>query len=66
MKIKFNSVEKDYAGGISVAELRELENIPNAGVAVAVNGRIVRGSDQATFLLSEGDDVVIIGAAYGG
>lgn len=66
MRIIFNSVEKKYAEGISVAELRKLENIPSAGVAVAVNGKIVRGADQESFILSEGDDVVIIGAAYGG
>lgn len=66
MKVIFNSEEKDYTEGISVSELRKLENIPSGGVAVAVNGRIVRGADQESFILSEGDDVVIIGAAYGG
>lgn len=36
------------------------------GVAVAVNGKIVKKNDWDTTPLKEGDDVVVIRAAYGG
>ena len=37
-----------------------------AGVAVAVNGKIVRKPEWDSTTLNDGDDVVVIRAAYGG
>jgi len=66
MKIIFNSKEIDVQPEITISTLKETLNVPKAGVAVAVNGKIVVNSQYETFVLKEGDDVIIIGAAYGG
>lgn len=42
------------------------KNIPSAGTAVAVNGRIVQRKDHPVHELHDGDAVIIITAAYGG
>jgi thiamine biosynthesis protein ThiS len=36
------------------------------GVAVAVNGRVVRRAQWNTCMLADGADIIIINAAYGG
>ena len=66
MNIQLNSKVTEVPDGISVKALKELLNLPEGGVAVAVNGKIVLAPDHATRILAEGDDVIIIGAAYGG
>lgn len=66
MKITFNSVEKDIPADSTVAGLKEFLSLPETGLAVAVNGKIVTLSASASFMLHEGDDVVAITAAYGG
>lgn len=66
MKINFNSSQIDVRDNITVSQLRDELSVPEAGVAVAVNGDIVVASKQADFVLKEGDDVILIGAAYGG
>lgn len=66
MNIKLNSKVTEVPDGISVSALKELLKLPRGGVAVAVNGKIVLASDHAVRMLAEGDDVIIIGAAYGG
>lgn len=66
MKIKFNSVETEVPENTTVSALRKMKDIPVSGVAVAVNGKIVRASGQESYILGDGDDVIVIGAAYGG
>lgn len=66
MKIIFNSKEIEIRDGITVEELKYQLNIRTKGIAVAVNGKIVVASRHSEFKLNEGDDVILIGAAYGG
>lgn len=66
MKITLNSKEMEVPDQITVDALKQLLQLPQSGVAVAVNGKIVLTGDHATFALGENDDVILIGAAYGG
>lgn len=66
MKILFNSEEINIPENSTVSMLKEFKNVPETGVAVAVNGKIVVGKDHNKFILNENDDVILISAAYGG
>ena len=55
---------EDIAGLFAIeAEERAL---PNEGVAIALNGRVVRRTDWAETSLSEGDRIEIVRAMQGG
>ena len=67
MIIKVNGKERETEAFSSVAALLSAEGmITVGGMAVAVNGKVVRRPDWETRILNEGDDVIIINAAYGG
>lgn len=60
-----NEVARGFAGGTVAALLREME-LPARGVAVAVNGEVVRRVDWPGHRLAEGDRVDVLTAAQGG
>lgn len=67
MEIKVNSKLREVEPHISVREFLDSEGLTGkGGVAVAVNGVVVRKGDWDVRLLNEGDDLLIINAAYGG
>ena len=66
MKITVNREEIMVPDSITVEKLREIRGLAPHGIAIAVNGRVVLAADQGKTMLHENDDVVIIGAAYGG
>ena len=66
MEVRLNNKSLMLPHTMSVAELMDMQNIPSAGTAVAVNGKIVRREDHDSRLLNEGDDSIVISAAYGG
>lgn len=66
MEVRLNNKPLALPHPMSVAELIEMQNIPGAGTAVAVNGKIVRREDREMRMLNEGDDIIVISAAYGG
>ncbi len=63
MEIKVNNECRIIDAGMTVGQLVDSDTV---GVAVAINGRIVKKEEWATRTLEAGDDVVIIRAAYGG
>lgn len=65
MKLIVNgeSIEKDVK---SLAQLLKTMDIPERGVAVAVNNSMVCRDNWADFSLSEGDNILVIKAACGG
>lgn len=65
MKIIVNETEREVADGAVVADLIDRETF-TGNVAVALNNAIVRRDAWSSTGLKEGDDVVIITAAYGG
>ena len=50
----------------TVGELLHEVQAPQIGVAVALNGQVVRRTEQAVTTLREGDEVEIIRAVQGG
>lgn len=66
MKIILNSKEQIVDEGISVDGLASLLGLPQGGVAIAVNNRIVKRDEWRDTLLKENDSVIIIKAACGG
>jgi sulfur carrier protein len=63
--IRVNGVEHSAAEE-TVADLLERLGIEPRGVAVAVDGEVVRRADWATTLLHDGTSVEIVTAAAGG
>ncbi len=66
MKIILNSKEQIVDEGISVDGLAAQLGLPQGGVAIAVNNRIVKRDEWKDTLLKENDSVIIIKAACGG
>lgn len=64
MKIIVNNLPREIADGSSIADL--LADMPAEGTATALNGNFVKRELRPTTILQEGDEVVIISAAYGG
>ncbi len=51
---------------VNVAELAEQLDLPNRGVALAVNQRIVQRAEWINTVLMPNDNITIIKAAFGG
>lgn len=68
MKLLLNGAERQFPELASLVELlRALELDPTqGGVAVALNGRVVRRADLEKTPLSDGDRVEVIHAVQGG
>ena len=65
MTIKLNGQQSETHAH-TVAELLQELQAPLTGVAVALNGQVVRKTEQGTTALHEGDDVEVIRAVQGG
>ncbi len=61
-----NDNPRSLSTGHTVAELLATLEVPPRGVAVAVNGEVVRRADWPGAQLSEGDRVEVLTAAQGG
>jgi sulfur carrier protein len=66
MNVKINGVTADVADAATVADVAAANGVGATGSAIAVNSKLVRRADWAQTVLADGDDVVIIKAAYGG
>lgn len=65
MRIKLNG-EDFQSEAATIAALLEEMQAPVTGVAVALNGRVVRRAEHAQTPLQEGDEVELIRAVQGG
>ncbi|MBQ4358605.1 MAG: sulfur carrier protein ThiS [Paludibacteraceae bacterium] len=66
MKIYINQKETEVETGKTVGDLAKAQNLPENGVAIAVNGKLVQRKDWVDTELKENDAVLIVNAAYGG
>ena len=66
MKIKVNNTVVEVDAPFTVEDVVRQSSDVEVGVAVAVNGSLVRRPQWSGHSLIDGDDVVIIKAAYGG
>ena len=65
MKISVNNKEVE-TGANSLLQLSQQLELPQAGIAVAVNNRMVPRSEWEHFVLHENDELIIIKAVCGG
>lgn len=67
MYIYLNEKRIELDDNISVSGLLEKQNITNtAGMAIALNGKVVRKANWDATILSDGDKILIISAGQGG
>lgn len=66
MEITVNGQKRQAPDGQTVEQLMIEMQTPEQGTAVAVNGKVAKRADWAASTLKEGDDVLVISAAYGG
>ncbi len=66
MKIIINKKESEIAKDTTLAELIRDNNMTMTGIAVAINGKVVRRGEWETTLLSDGMEITVISAVCGG
>lgn len=67
MKIILNNQPVEIADqSINIQELLISKGMKTEGTAVSVNNRLVRHSDWGSCQIKDGDNIVIISAAFGG
>ncbi len=66
MIIKVNNKEMELSSQASLQQLAETLQMPDKGVAVAVNNQMIPRTKWPETILQENDQVVVIKAACGG
>lgn len=66
MIIKVNNKEMELSSQASFQQLAETLQLPDKGVAVAVNNQMIPRTKWSETILQENDQVVVIKAACGG
>lgn len=66
MNIKINNEPAIVSDGMKLASIATMLQLPDKGVAVAVNNAMVPRTEWATHTVQEGDDIVILRAFCGG
>ena len=66
MKVLVNNKEQEVTSDTSVSTLAQSLQLPEKGIAIAVNNRMVSRMEWDGFVLKENDNIVIIKAACGG
>ena len=67
MTVKINKTEHELSDGLNVSQvLEQVPNLPQSGIAVAVNGDVVPKTDWQSLIVKDGDAITVIRAFYGG
>jgi sulfur carrier protein len=68
VNVTVNGVARDLPAGASVAEVLDVLQVASrsGGIAVAVDGEVVRRGEWATAVLRDGSRVEVLGAIGGG
>ncbi|MBW0118055.1 sulfur carrier protein ThiS [Pseudonocardia abyssalis] len=66
MTVFLNGESRELADGASVLDVLDVLGVPRTGVAVAVDGSVVRRADWAGTALTEGARVEVLTAVQGG
>lgn len=66
MKIQVNNREMEAASPLTLDQLIRSLELPEKGIAVAVNNRMIPRNDWPACALQENDSIVAIRAACGG
>lgn len=65
MKLKVNNKEVE-TGASTLSQFSQEQNLPATGIAVAVNNRMVPRTEWDSYILQDGDKILIIKAVCGG
>ena len=65
MKLRVNDKEVE-TGATHLSHFIQEQNLPTTGIAVAVNNRMIPRTEWDSYVLNEGDNVLIIKAVCGG
>lgn len=66
MKVKVNNKEMNLEAAVSLHQLARQLELPDKGVAMAVNNKMIPRTEWEAFSVQENDSIVIIKAACGG
>lgn len=66
MKLIVNNKETEVKDGCTVAELALQLTLPDKGIAIAANNKMIPRSEWTDKVLQSGDNLVVIKAACGG
>lgn len=66
MKARVNGVERELADGATVTDVLRLLEIPEHGVAIALNGEVVPRAEHSRTVLGDGADLEVLTAVQGG
>lgn len=67
MNITFNQTPLSVEEGLTIGELMQQKDLTGMnGIAVAVNNRVIPKEIWKDTVLHEGDNLLLIGASYGG
>lgn len=66
MKVLVNNKEVELAAKSTITQLTQSLQLPDKGVAIAINNKMIPKTEWGNFLLQDNDHVVIIKAACGG
>lgn len=66
MNVSLNGAATELVDGASVLDALDVLGVPRTGVAVAVDGSVVRRADWAATPLDEGARVEVLTAVQGG
>lgn len=66
MEIILNSKKITVDDGMTLSRVLEQQGITPTGIATAVNGAVVSRDKRDGYTLTQGDNIVIIKAFYGG
>ena len=65
MKIKINKTEQELNDGLNLKQvLEQMPNIPESGIAVAVNGDVVPKTDLESLFIVYVDAIIVIRVFY--
>lgn len=66
MIVKLNDVRHEVAEGVSLAAFLERLGIQSKGVAVAIDYQVIPKDEWETFVLTDGQELMLIHAVSGG
>ncbi len=66
MNVKINDKSITLNENATLQDALDSQAIKPQGIATALNGTVIPVTDRATTILSDGDNIVIIKAFYGG
>ncbi len=66
MIVIINDIPTKVEPRTTIDDVAQMNNINTPGVAIALNGKIVNRNNWNITELTEGDNIIIIKAAYGG